>query len=162
VLTSPNHAEGAEFADKYTCAEAGFLGSLLPELSWTSGPAGTLSYAITFINVTLAEDPVASTGAYQWAIYDIPASTLGLPEAFTNAASIGATQLSAAPNNAYLGPCPLGFEYEYEFVIYALPIATVSVAGTGSLGVKNAKAAFEAAQPLAIASLTGTSHAMPP
>lgn len=164
TLTSPNHTDGAEFAAKYTCAEAGFQNSVLPELNWSGAPAGTMSFAITFFDTTLTEAQPPQDNGFHWAIINIPASTMSLPEGFTDAASLGATQF--APFTNYLGPCPaLGMgplPHNYEFTIYALPTAMISATGTGVQGVKNAYEAIKTAGPLASAKLTGVSSAAPP
>jgi phosphatidylethanolamine-binding protein (PEBP) family uncharacterized protein len=162
TLTSPVHTEGAEFADKYTCAAAGFEGSLLPELHWSPGPAGTMSYAITFIDITLTEGEPPSDLGYHWVIWNIPASTLTLPEAFKMQDSIGANE-----NRDYLGPCPYfngtpGDPHTYEFTIYALSSAMTTFSPTTGTGaVKDAEMKLEATH-LAKAKLTGTSTASPP
>ena len=54
----------------------------------------------------------------------------------------------------------MGQQHEYEFTLYALPTASVTVTGTGTTGVKNATAVFEASA-IASAKLTGTSTASP-
>jgi phosphatidylethanolamine-binding protein (PEBP) family uncharacterized protein len=159
ALTSPDHMEGAMFADPYTCAEAGFNGSILPELRWTAGPAGTMSYAITFIDKTLADQNQAN--GYHWVIWNIPANVLTLPEGFKDQASIGAQE-----NRDYLGPCPNfgggGANTDtYEFTIYALAQASITIMGTGTTAVQNARTMLEANN-LAKAKLTGTSNASPP
>jgi Raf kinase inhibitor-like YbhB/YbcL family protein len=160
TLTSPVHMEGAMFADKYTCAAAGFNGSLLPELHWTAGPAGTKSYAITFIDRDLAEATPPSALGYHWVIYNIPATTLTLPEGFKMEASIGAKE-----NNDFLGPCP-NFQsgsatHTYEFIIYALEQEMITIAGTSTTAAQNAEMQLEAMH-LAKAKLSGTSNATPP
>lgn len=160
-LTSPDLVEGAEFADKYTCAAAGFDASLLPELVWSPGPAGTVSYAITFIDVTLTQAQPPSDLGYHWVIYDIPATVHSLPEEFSDAVSIGAAQ-----NRAYLGPCPnfsTGTEtHTYEFAIYALAAETLSITPTtGTEAVKVADAKLRETH-LAVAKLSGKSDASPP
>jgi Raf kinase inhibitor-like YbhB/YbcL family protein len=160
TLTSPVHMEGAMFADKYTCAAAGFNGSLLPELHWTAGPAGTKSYAITFIDRDLAEATPPSALGYHWVIYNIPATTLTLPESFKMEASIGAKE-----NNDFLGPCPNfpsgSATHTYEFIIYALEQEMITIAGTGTTAAQNAETQLEAMH-LAKAKLSGTSNATPP
>jgi phosphatidylethanolamine-binding protein (PEBP) family uncharacterized protein len=161
TLTSPDHAEGAKFAAEFTCALAGFNASIMPELHWTAGPAGTKSYAITFIDVTLAKGTPPNMKGYHWAIWNIPASTMSLPKGFTNAASIHASQ-----TGNFLGPCPnfqgSGHTDTYEFTIYALAGETVSVnPTTGTAGVKSAETTLEAMH-LASTKLTGTSDAKPP
>jgi phosphatidylethanolamine-binding protein (PEBP) family uncharacterized protein len=157
TLSSPSHMDGAEFADPYTCAEAGFQNSILPQLNWTPGPAGTMSYAITFIDVTLAPE---EANGYHWVIYNIPATTTSLPEGFTMASSIGASQ-----NSNYLGPCPnivgSGNTDEYEFTLYALSQESITIMGSGTTQVRNAETLLEGDN-LASAKLTGTSSAAPP
>jgi Raf kinase inhibitor-like YbhB/YbcL family protein len=161
ALTSPDLTEGGVFADKYTCSAAGFQGSLSPELVWTAGPAGTKSYAITFIDTTLTEGQPPSDLGYHWVIYDIPATTLGLPEEFKDATGIGAKQ-----NGNYLGPCPNfggGSEtHTYEFTIYALDTEALTLTATsGTAAVKEAEGKLEASN-LASTKLRGTSDASPP
>lgn len=160
ALTSPDHAEGAAFGDKYTCALAGFNGSLLPELNWTAGPAGTQSYAITFIDRTLAAE--GNANGYHWVIWNIPAATRSLPEEFKDAASIGAMQ-----TGNYLGPCPnFGSANQtdtYEFTIYALDTATIDVPANSQFTARVMAADdLLEADHLAKATLSGTSDASPP
>jgi phosphatidylethanolamine-binding protein (PEBP) family uncharacterized protein len=164
ALTSPNHADGAKFAAKYTCAEKGFMGSVQPQLQWTPGPAGTKSYAITFIDRTLADKGMAN--GYHWVIYDIPASIMELPEGLTMPATVMAKAISGAGSGgAYLGPCPNfagGSNTDnYEFTLYALASATTTISGTGTSGVRNAEMALEQKN-LGKAKLKGTSDAKPP
>lgn len=162
TLTSQNHEDGAVFADKYTCALAGFNGSLMPELEWTPGPAGTNSYAITFIDITLTQGNPPSDLGYHWVLYNIPADVLSLPEEFKDAASLGASQ-----NSEFLGPCPnvgggSANTDTYEFRVYALASESITVnPTTGTGAVKDAEATLEA-EHLAVAVLTGTSNAAPP
>lgn len=160
-LTSPNHEEGAKFADKYTCAANGFRGSIMPALNWTPGPAGTKSYAITFIDTTLSAQGNAL--GYHSVIYNIPANVTSLPEGFkaAEAAMIGAKQ-----NDNFLGPCPnfgspppSGSEtHTYEFTLYALDSESVTITGSGTTAVQNAEELLEKNH-LAKTKLTGTSNA---
>jgi phosphatidylethanolamine-binding protein (PEBP) family uncharacterized protein len=164
ALTSPNHADGAKFAAKYTCAEKGFMGSVQPKLQWTPGPAETKSYAITFIDRTLADKGMAN--GYHWVIYDIPASTMELPEGLTMPSTVMARAISGAGSGgAYLGPCPNfagGSNTDsYEFTLYALASANTSISGTGTTGVRNAEMVLELKN-LGKTKLKGTSDAKPP
>jgi phosphatidylethanolamine-binding protein (PEBP) family uncharacterized protein len=159
TLTSPDHMEGAKFADEYTCALKGFQGSIMPALNWTPGPTGTKSYALTFIDMTLAAKNQAN--GYHWVLYNIPATTMSLPEGFTDAAGLGAKQ-----NSNFLGPCPnfsggSANTDTYEFKLYALKTETLSVTGTGTAAVQDANTKLEADN-LAKAKLSGTSSASPP
>jgi len=160
TLTSPDHQEGAMFADPYTCAEAGFNGSILPELHWTPGPAGTMSYAITFIDITLGHAMPPQANGYHWVIYNIPANVLTLPEGFKDQSSIMAME-----NRDFLGPCPnvgggSANTDTYEFIIYALAEESITITGSGTGAVQDAEMKLEAMN-LASAKLTGTSNAAP-
>jgi phosphatidylethanolamine-binding protein (PEBP) family uncharacterized protein len=159
AITSPDHMEGAKFADAYTCKLKGFQGSIIPELNWTDGPEGTKSFAITFIDRTLAAN--GEKNAYHWAIWNVPTTVKQLPEGFMDAKSIDATA-----NSEYLGPCPnfgggSGKTDTYEFTLYALKSESTTVAGTGTTQVINAEKAFEM-DFLAKDTLSGTSDAAPP
>jgi Raf kinase inhibitor-like YbhB/YbcL family protein len=130
----------------------------LPALTWTPGPAGTKSYAITFIDTFLAPEDMLG---YHWVIWNIPANVTSLPEEFTDAASIGAKQ-----NREYLGPCPNypsgSAEHTYEFTIYALDTETIAISPeTGIPAVQDAEAKLEADH-LQKATLGGVSSASPP
>jgi hypothetical protein len=48
-LTSPVLMEGGMFSANTTCADPG-MGS--PQLDWTAGPSGTMSYAVTLTDLT--------------------------------------------------------------------------------------------------------------
>lgn len=166
-LTSSEHVEGAVFADPLTCAGVGRS----PSLAWTAGPAGTKSYAITFLDETLVAQNNAN--GYHWVIWDIPAATLALPQNLPAGATltspVTAKQFSPAngfdklPANAYFGPCPNAIGNTtntdtYAFTIYALSVEQL----TGNLnGVKNIEAAIKATAPLATTALHGTSMAKP-
>ena len=104
--------------------------NISPDLSWTPGPAGTKSYAITVY------DPDAPTGSgwWHWVVYNIPATT---SELLTGA---GAESGALLPEGAvqgrndfgtysYGGPCPpAGAKpHRYLFTIYALKVETIDV-----------------------------------
>ncbi len=166
-LTSSEHVEGAVFADALTCAGVGRS----PALAWTAGPTGTKSYAITFLDETLTA--TGNANGYHYVIWDIPASTLALPQNLPSGASLTtpvvAKQLSPAngfdklPANTYFGPCPNAVGNTtntdtYAFTLYALPVEQL----TGTLtSVKNIEIAIKAANPLATTALHGTSMAKP-
>ncbi len=92
-----------------------------PELDWTAGPAGTLSYAIVLFD--------ESNMYPHWAIWNIPATTFKLPASLpagSNPAGItGAKQVSFnGSKDAYAGPgAP---SHVYQFKLYALKVATIS------------------------------------
>jgi len=119
VLTSPMLVMGASFAAANTCTGPG---NTSPQLAWTAGPAGTLSYSIIFTD--------KSNALIHWIIYDIPASATGLPASVQKAYMpnnvTGAKQTLSfqAGARGYLGPCPPNL-HTYEFVVYAIDVATL-------------------------------------
>ncbi len=118
TLSSPMLAPGAMFAAENTCNGA----NTSPQLAWTPGPAGTLSYAVVLTD--------KSNNLTHWVIYDIPASATGLPAnvekvyAPTNVAGAHQTTSYQSTVRGYLGPCP-PVEHTYELVVHALDAATL-------------------------------------
>jgi len=118
ALSSPMLAPGAMFAAANTCNGA----NTSPQLTWTAGPAGTMSYAVVFTD--------KSNNLVHWVIYDIPGSATGLPanveKAYMPNNVTGAKQTLSyqATTRGYLGPCPPVL-HTYEFVVYALSVATL-------------------------------------
>lgn len=101
TVTSPMLAAGALFDAANTCDGA----NTSPQLVWTAGPTGTMSYAVVFTDKTNA--------LIHWIIYDIPASATGLPadvqKAYMPSNVTGAKQTLSYQNvRGYLGPCPPG------------------------------------------------------
>ncbi len=160
-LTSPDQAEGAKFGTMYTCAASnGTFGSgVNPELDWTGVPAGTMSFAITFIDTKIGADMAMGQ---HWAIWDIPATVTEFPKGTTTLTGVLAT---AMQTNKYLAPCPSGND-TYEYTLYALSTATLSVSGasgsgtSNSAGVAKVLAALKLVTPLGTATLHGTSGPM--
>jgi Raf kinase inhibitor-like YbhB/YbcL family protein len=119
ALTSPTITMGAMFPAMHTCTGPG---NTSPQLTWTAGPAGTLSYAVIFTD--------KSNNLIHWIIYDIPASATGLPanvqKAYAPNNVTGAKQTDSyqAGMRGYLGPCPPN-QHTYELVVYALDVATL-------------------------------------
>lgn len=96
-----------------------------PQLSWSAGPAGTLSYAVTCF------DPDAPTGSgyWHWAVYNIPSTVTSL---VANAGAPDGLHLPAGavtlPNEerltSYLGagPPPTTGVHRYIFAVHALDV----------------------------------------
>ena len=74
-ITSTSITEGQPIELAYAHADAGGK-NISPQLSWTPGPEGTKSYAITIY------DPDAPTGSgfWHWILADIPADVTSLGE----------------------------------------------------------------------------------
>ncbi len=153
-LTSTELADNAHFASKYTCAESpalsgktvGNIGNgINPELDWTNPPAGTMSFAMTFLDTTLINmgGSMVMFGEH-WAIWNISPTVMGLPEGLTMTLSGGLA--GAKQSGTFLAPCATTMNGtmgdEYEFTIYALSTATLSITGTS---VDNARTALATA-----------------
>ncbi len=152
TLTSPDHLDGAKFGPMYTCAAMNgtFGAGVNPELNWSGVPAGTMSFAMTFIDTTIGE--TMAMGQH-WAIWNIPATVAQFPK---GTKTLTGTLMNARQNGAFLTPCAQSLKNnmddEYEFTIYALSAATLSVSGTS---VANALTALKAVTPLGTAKLRG-------
>jgi phosphatidylethanolamine-binding protein (PEBP) family uncharacterized protein len=149
--------DGAKFGTMYTCAmNNGQFGSgVLPELNWSGVPAGTMSFAITFIDTTIGENmPMGQ----HWAIWNIPwnAGTGVVSRIPRGTRALSGELAMARQNGNYLAPCAQSLvnnmDDNYEFTIYALPTATLAITGTS---VANALTALRAATPLGTAKLRG-------
>jgi Raf kinase inhibitor-like YbhB/YbcL family protein len=108
-----------------------------PPLSWSGGPAETLSYAITLIDQT----PGIAQGALHWVIYDIPAGTTslseGVPIGYMPATPAGAKQAPIWNGTlGYNGPCaPFGTN-TYELTLHAIDVATLPGLSMSSSGAE--------------------------
>lgn len=125
ALTSTGFTEGMPIPPKYACAGAN--GS--PDLTWTPGPTGTLSYAVVLTD--------KSNNLLHWVIWDIPGATTSLPASVENKANpadpAGSKQVKSYDNKTfgYLGPCPPNM-HTYEFAVFALDVATLPNVTTAS------------------------------
>ena len=99
-----------------------------PELSWGTGPAGTMSYAVVLYDNTFPNP--------HWVVWNLPATTHMLPADLPRKAMLdapaGARQASFNNDNAYAGPGAHG--NVYEFKVYALSVATLTVNDVGNEG----------------------------
>ncbi|HEY7371128.1 MAG TPA: YbhB/YbcL family Raf kinase inhibitor-like protein, partial [Polyangia bacterium] len=159
-LTSPNQADGAKFDTKYTCNGGALGAGVIPELDWTGVPAGTKSFALTFIDTTLGD---SSPMGQHWAMYNIPwnASTSvvsKIAEATKTLSGdlMNAKQVAPLNNGAFLAPCAQmltnNMDDQYAFTLYALSTDTLPGAGTS---VASVVTALKAVTPLGKAVLTG-------
>jgi len=122
-IGSPAFGDGEMIPEVHEC-ESGGGDNVSPELIWTAGPAGTMSYAVVMRDLDFMG------GFLHWVIWDIPVSPLGLPEGvegvFEPDDPSGAKQ---APFNAntigYYGPCSPQNTNTYQFTVYAIPTATL-------------------------------------
>lgn len=154
AFTATDFTDGSMIPARFRCDAPS------PALSWSGGPAETMSYAVVVTDLGL--------DLLHWVLYDIPAATTsiaeGVPEGAAPATPAGAKQApidalvaSTAGTGAerFVGPCaPFGTS-SYEFKLYALGEAALSGAGAAGPDVKTA---LEAA---ALESTTLTITSMP-
>ena len=160
-LDQPRSGGGRQVRhDVHLAANNGTFGAgVNPELDWTGVPAGTMSFAITFIDTKIGADMAMGQ---HWAIRDIPASVSQFPKGTT---TLTGALAGAMQTNKYLAPCPSGND-TYEFTLYALSTPTLSVTGasgsntSNSAGVAKVLAALKLVTPLGTATLHGTSGPM--
>lgn len=107
AVTGP-WSDGDPIDARYTCSGA----NTSPPLSWTAGPEGTVTYAVTI-------DDLDAPEARHWVVANIDAATLALAE---GALPTGAVVAAVADGSArYEGPCPpTGDSHNYVVTLYAV------------------------------------------
>lgn len=156
TVTSTALAENAMFMATNTCAGA----NTSPPLTWTAGPAGTMSYTVSLTDLSI--------NAVHWILWDIPAGTTtlppGLPPGSPLTTPIMAMQLHRTAffgaGTEYRGPCPgTNGPHDYQFQVNA--IGTGTLAGTAGMNTEQILGLAQAAS-LAHGNLDGVSSAMMP
>jgi len=150
TLTSSVITEGGMFPDQNTCATTA---NDSPDLTWTAGPSGTMSYAMILLDT--------SNMLNHWVMWDIPASVTTLPAALDDMAmstTVSGAQQKSFSGPGYTGPCPNGADHVYKFTVYALPVAKLTSAMASQQTSALAMAVMNA-NPLASASLSAHSTA---
>ncbi|HEY3666751.1 MAG TPA: hypothetical protein VGL19_12150 [Polyangiaceae bacterium] len=116
--------------------------NMSPELDWTPGPAGTMSYAISLFD--------ESNTYPHWVVWNIPAATMKLPASLPGGDSAGGiTGLKQVSFNgdgsAYAGPG--ANSHVYLFKVYALKTATIAITLPGGGNKQQAaRSALEASK----------------
>jgi Raf kinase inhibitor-like YbhB/YbcL family protein len=117
-LTSAAFDDGGIMPSRFTCEGQDFS----PPLAWSGVPSGTQSLVL-IIDDPDAPDPKAPRMTWvHWVLYDLPASSTGLPE---GASPDGLPPGTKAGRNdfkrtAYGGPCPPIGRHRYFHKLYAL------------------------------------------
>lgn len=113
LINSEGFESGGTLPAEYTCSGE----DISPPLTWEGIPAGTASIAV------IMDDPDAR-GFVHWVIFNIPASSSGLPAGITKSGSLEDGFLLGQNNfgeTGYGGPCPPpGKPHRYYFRVYAL------------------------------------------
>jgi phosphatidylethanolamine-binding protein (PEBP) family uncharacterized protein len=146
-----------------------------PAITWTAGPANTMSYAVVFKDLSVlsryaSTDPNYNKG-FHYVMWDIPADKRGLPAnmmgGHLSTDIPGARQWSNFNNYGWFGPCPnfdptmpTTYNDSYAFVVYALPTAKTAVP-TQQMGISTVRLLDNVfkANAVATAEYRGTSNA---
>ena len=118
TITSRAFAAGGAIPATYTCEGK----DVSPPLAWTGAPDGTKSFAL-IVDDPDAPDPVAPRLTWvHWVLYDLPATTDGLPEAMRAEALPAGTRegVNDWGRTGYGGPCPPVGRHRYFHKLYAL------------------------------------------
>jgi len=109
---------GDTIPNKYSSCEG--QNDTSPELSWTTPPAGTQSFALVVID----KDSPFGWNFVHWVLYDLPPDERELREAIAKQAQLpdGSRQgQNGYDKIGYVGPCPPGHSpHRYVFDLYAL------------------------------------------
>jgi Raf kinase inhibitor-like YbhB/YbcL family protein len=127
TITSSAFADGEAIPRAHTCEGE----NVSPALSWAGVPAAARALAL-IVDDPDAPDPAAPRGTFvHWVVYDLPASTVGLPEGVVHAALPSGTHLGLNDwgRVAYAGPCPPVGRHRYFFKLYALAVPLRELAG---------------------------------
>ncbi|HYP75372.1 MAG TPA: hypothetical protein VER12_05450 [Polyangiaceae bacterium] len=154
TMTSAEIMEGMTIPDAHTCNGGGgtMNWGVAPSFKWTNPPAGTMSYAFFMIDWTLTMAASPSVNGYHSAAWNIPTTVTALAKGWS-ATDLGAS--AKVLNGGYLGPCPPTGTDTYHMIIMALPMASYTITGTGTAGVKTAYETLKAVA-LGSAEITGT------
>jgi Raf kinase inhibitor-like YbhB/YbcL family protein len=101
-------------------------GNISPQLTWSAAPSATKSFVLTMIDVDVKPSQWS-----HWIVVDLPMNVNSLSRGAESLPG-GAKALSSNFGDAaYAGPCPpkgTGVHH-YQFTIWAMPTATISLAG---------------------------------
>lgn len=123
TLESPTFKEGEPISNDHFWNNFGCSGgNKLPDLSWSKGPEGTQSYAITFYD----HDAPTGSGFWHWVIYNVPADVTSIKGGvLPSGATEGNTDLGKP---GFFGPCPpKGRKHRYTFTVHALKVPKLDV-----------------------------------
>lgn len=96
-----------------------------PQLSWSGAPAGTKSFVLTMIDVS-----VKPNGWSHWIVVNLPSTTTSLAHGAAVLPAPGKALASNFGDLFYDGPCPPPGTgtHRYEFTIWAMPAAATTIA----------------------------------
>jgi phosphatidylethanolamine-binding protein (PEBP) family uncharacterized protein len=120
TLTSPDMVAGGAMPVAFTCDGQ----SQTPSLSWTSGPTGTMGYAIV-----MHHSPGPGDTHWYWVVYNIPLTTTKVAAGASAPGTLGTNSVNS--QLAYAPPCSKGPGLKtYTYTAYALSATPSFTAGT--------------------------------
>lgn len=120
TLSSPDMTAGGAMPVAFTCDGQ----SQSPSLSWTSGPTGTVGYAIA-----MHHSPGPGDTHWYWVVYNIPATTTKVAAGASAPGTLGTNSVNSQAS--YAPPCSKGPGIKtYTYTAYALSAAPSFTAGT--------------------------------
>lgn len=145
TISSTDFENCAELPAGNTCDGNAFGTGSSPALTWTGAPAGTMSFALVFKDISLLNDPTPNDAhGYHWAMWDIPTTVTSLPAGMMGAdgnyhpAAVPSASQWSNLKYGFFPPCPNPFPRDsamftcslvrdsYSFTLYALPMASIS------------------------------------
>ena len=118
TITSTAFQDGGTIPKQYTCDGQ----NISPPLAWSGVPNNAKALAL------ICDDPDAPNQTWvHWAVYDLPASTAGLPENVPEQeqpVSGGKPGMNDFKKIGYGGSCPPSGTHRYYFRLYALDSET--------------------------------------
>jgi Raf kinase inhibitor-like YbhB/YbcL family protein len=119
IMTTTAWEDGGVIPDKYT-QKGGQMGPS-PELKWSQVPMGTQSFVLLLHDPEPALNRSSKMDVTHWLVWNIPATSTGLPEGVAQGELPDGTRQVSLRGNGYMGPgAPAGPYHHYTFELYAL------------------------------------------
>ena len=120
TLTSTDFRDGAALPAAHIYPRCGGQ-NVSPQLSWRGAPAGTDSFVLTVIDVS-----VKPKGWTHWIVVNLPATATSLARGAQSLPAPAQGVVSNFGDASYDGPCPPPGTgtHRYEFTIWAIPRGT--------------------------------------
>jgi len=118
TIRSPAFANDREIPSLYTCEGK----DVSPPLEFSAAPAGAKSLALVVHDPDAPDPKAPKTDWVHWVLYNLPASSKGLPQGVGESALPAGTLpgLNDWKRAGYGGPCPPIGRHRYFFELYAL------------------------------------------
>jgi Raf kinase inhibitor-like YbhB/YbcL family protein len=99
--------------------------NISPQLSWSGAPAGTKSFVLTMIDVSVKPSQWS-----HWVVVDLPPEAISLARGAQTLPGAAKAITSNFGDAHYDGPCPPDGSgvHEYRLTIWALPTPTTAIA----------------------------------